>query len=243
MINIKINIEKEYKTKTINFPVGGESFLNFIKRLEKNNINIPKKYKLYCDNSVLKENDFLQFSNNESITLRDISNQEKLIKFGDLNAQMIKIEAADKNDKTIPKELSLCPGINLIGDCDNKRCDGKSVISNIKEDIYNFIENNGIMICPLCECRQIVKNIIFFNCYYNYYGKKLEGDKEVKITSFGKKIENFKNAEIIDDKYVKIDGEDYEIKKTDIGCFNTFEPSKSDINYIELVFQIRKFKF
>ena len=241
MINIKINIEREYKTKTINFPVDGESYSNFIKRLQKNEISIPKEYKLYCDNSVLKKNDFLQFSNNDLITLREISNQENFFKFYDIsNEQMLNYEAADKNDKTIPKELSLCPGINLIGDCDNKRCDGKMVISNIKEDTYDLTENNGMMICPLCECRQIVKNIIFFSCYYNYYGMKLEGKT---VTSFGKQIENFKNAEIIDDKYVKIDGEDYEIKKTDIGCFNTFELSKEKINYIQLVFQIRKFKF
>ena len=59
--------------------------------------------------------------------------------------------------------------------------------------------------------------------------------------SFGKKIEDFKNVQIFEDKYVKINGENYEIKKTNKGKYKTFNISNSDITYIELVFQIKKF--
>ena len=239
MIKINIYIERDDINLSIDFPKQGEYYSNFIKRLEKEKIKIPKKIQLIRDDSELKDN-YLQFSDNDSIILRDISKQENYaINFADISPENMIEEEILCNDY-VPNYLTLNPGINLIGECDNKKCNAnnKMVISHIKEDNYNMNQNKGIMKCPECHSRIDIKNIAFYNCYFNEYGKKVQ---ENQIVSFGKKIEDFKNVQIFDNKYIRINGENYEIKKTNKGKYITFDISKSDITYIELVFQIKKF--
>ena len=58
MIKINIYIERDDINLTIDFPKQGEYYSNFIKRLEKEKIKIPKKIQLIRDDSELKDNYF-----------------------------------------------------------------------------------------------------------------------------------------------------------------------------------------
>ena len=58
MIKINIYIERDDINLTIDFPKKGEYYSNFIKRLEKEKIKIPKKIQLIRDDSELKDNYF-----------------------------------------------------------------------------------------------------------------------------------------------------------------------------------------
>ena len=82
-------------------------------------------------------------------------------------------------DDNIYNFLTLNPGLNLIGECDNKKCNAnnKIVISHIKEDNYKMNQNKGLMKSPECQSRIDIKNIAFYNCYFNEE-KKL---KKIKL--------------------------------------------------------------
>ena len=265
MISIYVLVDSGDKIP-IKFPSKGGNLSQLLKAMNEKNINFPKKFQLIKDDEEIdkKENKLLNFIENETIILRDVTNYEYeniiLFDIEDIN-NLIKIphELIDNKSKIIDNKSKLIdnksnpipiwrivfPGIKLWGECTNKECDANlhPVSYFVESKELNLIQNN-MMKCPLCNIEIKCKNISFFNCYYNYYGEKIvKTRKELKKEKFGKRIENFDRINIPYNNIIMIDGEEYEIKKTEIGeCDYYFDYNNYGITFTELIFQVREFK-
>ena len=100
------------------------------------------------------------------------------------------IERSSKEDG--PEYFNICDGLNLIGNCLCKNCMAykKKVVHQFGFGIYdviNDIKSDIRPVCPMCKIPFIPTTIGFFNCYYEYYGKKAENDK-IKNASYYEQI-------------------------------------------------------
>lgn len=101
-------------------------------------------------------------------------------------------------------------------------------------------KQQGIMNCPMCNCLCKSNNVGFYNCYYNIFGTKFD-EKTDDIEKFGTKIPNLNKAVIKGDKVV-IDGQNYEMQKTENNKFSFFnEASSGKSTFVKLIFQVIKF--
>ena len=249
MITIYISVEYKDQDIPIRFPSKGGNITQLLQAMKEVNINFPKKFLLIIkkdDEEIKKdENQLLYFDDKEIIILKDISYLENLtldyFNIDDIN-NLINIKPIF-DDKNIPLWRIVFPGINLWGECTNKNCDAYNQIVAyfVESNELNLIENNK-MKCPICNTEFNCSNICFFNCYYNYYGKKRNQNTK-NVEKFGKRIENFDSINIPNNNIIIIDSEEYTIKKTDIGeCDYYFDFSNSNTTFSEMIFQVRKFK-
>lgn len=250
MITININDENENKLIPIKFPEGG-NINKLLKAMKEANIVFPKKFQLIKEDND-EEIKFDQnippiLGDNDTIILKDITYLENYaLNFFDIEDvnNLIKIEVKLDNN-IIPEWRIVFPGINLWGECNNNKCEAfSSPVAYFVESKEFNLTNNKFIRCPMCNKEIECLNISFFNCYYNYYGKKInKNNKDLKIEEFGKRIENFNNIDIPNDNIININNEKYEIKKTEIGeCDYYFDYNDSNIQFLEIIFQVREFK-
>ena len=242
MIKIKI-CKKVGEGYEIDFPSKGETRSLFLKLIRSNGFKIsPNDNDIQIISKTRDEElktDILHFTNNEEILIRDKKYNENFpLSFSNMTEEEHK-EIEVEDDESIPDYLTINPGINLIGICDYIKCDayGKEVVGNIEENEYVIIKNRGIVKCPKCNNNVIGKTIAFFSCYYNFYGTKINKNKQIE--NFGKKIENFQNIEIPFNNKININGESYEIHKTKDNIISYYY-SDDKILYLELVLQVKK---
>ena len=250
MITIDIKDENENKLIPIKFPEGG-NINKLLKAMKEANIVFPKKFQLIKEDND-EEIKFDQnippiLGDNDTIILKDITYLENYaLNFFDIEDvnNLIKIEVKLDNN-IIPEWRIVFPGINLWGECNNNKCEAfSSPVAYFVESKEFNLTNNKFIRCPMCNKEIECLNISFFNCYYNYYGKKInKNNKDLKIEEFGKRIENFNNIDIPNDNIININNEKYEIKKTEIGeCDYYFDYNDSNIQFLEIIFQVREFK-
>ena len=251
MITININDENENKLIPIKFPSKGGNINKLLKAMKEANIVFPKKFQLIKEDND-EEIKFDQnippiLGDNDTIILKDITYLENYaLNFFDIEDvnNLIKIEVKLDNN-IIPEWRIVFPGINLWGECNNNKCEAfSSPVAYFVESKEFNLTNNKFIRCPMCNKEIECLNISFFNCYYNYYGKKInKNNKDLKIEEFGKRIENFNNIDIPNDNIININNEKYEIKKTEIGeCDYYFDYNDSNIQFLEIIFQVREFK-
>ena len=250
MITININDENENKLIPIKFPSKGGNINKLLIAMKEANIVFPKKFLLIKkDDEEIKfdQNILLILGDNDTIILKDITYLENYaLNFFDIEDvnNLIKIEVKLDNN-IIPEWRIVFPGINLWGECNNNKCEAfSSPVAYFVESKEFNLTNNKFIRCPMCNKEIECLNISFFNCYYNYYGKKInKNNKDLKIEEFGKRIENFNNIDIPNDNIININNEKYEIKKTEIGeCDYYFDYNDSNIQFLEIIFQVREFK-
>ena len=250
MITINIKDENENKLIPIKFPEGG-NINKLLKAMKEANIVFPKKFQLIKEDND-EEIKFDQnippiLGDNDTIILKDITYLENYaLNFFDIEDvnNLIKIKVKLDNN-IIPEWRIVFPGINLWGECNNNKCEAfSSPVAYFVESKEFNLTNNKFIRCPMCNKEIECLNISFFNCYYNYYGKKInKNNKDLKIEEFGKRIENFNNIDIPNDNIININNEKYEIKKTEIGeCDYYFDYNDSNIQFLEIIFQVREFK-
>ena len=251
MITININDENENKLIPIKFPSKGGNINKLLIAMKEANIVFPKKFQLIKEDND-EEIKFDQnippiLGDNDTIILKDITYLENYaLNFFDIEDvnNLIKIEVKLDNN-IIPEWRIVFPGINLWGECNNNKCEAfSSPVAYFVESKEFNLTNNKFIRCPMCNKEIECLNISFFNCYYNYYGKKInKNNKDLKIEEFGKRIENFNNIDIPNDNIININNEKYEIKKTEIGeCDYYFDYNDSNIQFLEIIFQVREFK-
>ena len=250
MITININDENENKLIPIKFPSKGGNINKLLIAMKEANIVFPKKFQLIKkDDEEIKfdQNILLILEDNDTIILKDITYLENYaLNFFDIEDvnNLIKIPVKLDNN-IIPEWRIVFPGINLWGECNNNKCEAfSSPVAYFVESKEFNLTNNKFIRCPMCNKEIECLNISFFNCYYNYYGKKInKNNKDLKIEEFGKRIENFNNIDIPNDNIININNEKYEIKKTEIGeCDYYFDYNDSNIQFLEIIFQVREFK-
>ena len=250
MITININDENENKLIPIKFPSKGGNINKLLIAMKEANIVFPKKFQLIKeDDEEIKfdQNILLILGDNDTIILKDITYLENYaLNFFDIEDvnNLIKIPVKLDNN-IIPEWRIVFPGINLWGECNNNKCEAfSSPVAYFVESKEFNLTNNKFIRCPMCNKEIECLNISFFNCYYNYYGKKInKNNKDLKIEEFGKRIENFNNIDIPNDNIININNEKYEIKKTEIGeCDYYFDYNDSNIQFLEIIFQVREFK-
>ena len=227
-------------------------------------INIPKKLKLNeLKNEIKKHfpglsNNFQIIKNDKELNVSDIELEEEdcltIRDNGNSEANPVFLpDLADENIEHLPIEdnigidrwLIVRPGLNLIGECNNKNCFvyGKMVINSVNNSSscynYDHVKNNGLMKCPECDYQIVSKNICFYKCYYNYYGSKVNNSK---IENFDEEIPNFEY--INDNNTVNINGKTYHIHKTPSNFYDYFRyyDNGEEIMYIKLIFQIKIFQ-
>ena len=94
------------------------------------------------------------------------------------------------------------------------------------------------MKCPECNYQFKSTNICFYQCYYNFYGEKINKNKTLE--EFGKEISDFENIDINDDNTVNINGESYHIYKTKPDNIDYFYSEENEkVMFIKLIFQIK----
>ena len=250
MITINIKDENENKLIPIKFPEGG-NINKLLKAMKEANIVFPKKFQLIKEDND-EEIKFDQnippiLGDNDTIILKDITYLENYaLNFFDIEDVNNLIEMdVELDNNIIPEWRIVFPGINLWGECNNNKCEAfSSPVAYFVESKEFNLTNNKFIRCPMCNKEIECLNISFFNCYYNYYGKKInKNNKDLKIEEFGKRIENFNNIDIPNDNIININNEKYEIKKTEIGeCDYYFDYNDSNIQFLEIIFQVREFK-
>ena len=273
MITININDENENKLIPIKFPSKGGGVSELLVAMREAGVVFPKKFLLIkeddeeikfdqnilrnvikksIENSLknsfaLQKEKILILGDNDTIILKDITYLENYaLNFFDIEDvnNLIKIKVKLDNN-IIPEWRIVFPGINLWGECNNNKCEAfSSPVAYFVESKEFNLTNNKFIRCPMCNKEIECLNISFFNCYYNYYGKKInKNNKDLKIEEFGKRIENFNNIDIPNDNIININNEKYEIKKTEIGeCDYYFDYNDSNIQFLEIIFQVREFK-
>ena len=250
MITININDENENKLIPIKFPSKGGNINKLLIAMKEANIVFPKKFLLIKkDDEEIKfdQNILLILGDNDTIILKDITYLENYaLNFFDIEDVNNLIEMdVELDNNIIPEWRIVFPGINLWGECNNNKCEAfSSPVAYFVESKEFNLTNNKFIRCPMCNKEIECLNISFFNCYYNYYGKKInKNNKDLKIEEFGKRIENFNNIDIPNDNIININNEKYEIKKTEIGeCDYYFDYNDSNIQFLEIIFQVREFK-
>ena len=251
MITINIKDENENKLIPIKFPSKGGKINKLLKAMKEANIVFPKKFQLIKEDND-EEIKFDQnippiLGDNDTIILKDITYLENYaLNFFDIEDVNNLIEMdVELDNNIIPEWRIVFPGINLWGECNNNKCEAfSSPVAYFVESKEFNLTNNKFIRCPMCNKEIECLNISFFNCYYNYYGKKInKNNKDLKIEEFGKRIENFNNIDIPNDNIININNEKYEIKKTEIGeCDYYFDYNDSNIQFLEIIFQVREFK-
>ena len=238
MINIKVCDEKG-NSSIIQIKPRGINVNEFIKLIkEKTNINIPENEDEIqiinkTQDKTIKGD--LQLLNNDEIVIKNRKGNESMY-FIDITKGTIGI-IKPEDDSLIPDYLTAQPGLNIFGRCDNEKCDlyDKDMIIPIEEDEYNVIKTQAIVKCIKCKCNVKGKNIGFYSCYYNYYGKKFENDQ---VEKFGEKIDDFQNLNIPSDKKINIQGKSYEIHEAkDI---DYFKHDIDEANFVQLIIQVKK---
>ena len=251
MITVNINDENENKLIPIKFPSKGGNINELLIAMKEANIVFPKKFQLIKEDND-EEIKFDQnippiLGDNDTIILKDITYLENYaLNFFDIEDVNNLIEMdVELDNNIIPEWRIVFPGINLWGECNNNKCEAfSSPVAYFVESKEFNLTNNKFIRCPMCNKEIECLNISFFNCYYNYYGKKInKNNKDLKIEEFGKRIENFNNIDIPNDNIININNEKYEIKKTEIGeCDYYFDYNDSNIQFLEIIFQVREFK-
>ena len=231
MINVKVENENNNLSESIITTPNELTCSELIIYLQKAKIEISP------ETNIIINGNYINKLSNEKIKLKD--KQKIILKKCEKNEENTTLKS---NDPSIPHWRIITKGLNLFGICENPKCKAylKEVVNNIKEKTYNLIEQNLNMKCPQCNVPVFGSNIGFYDCYYNFYGKKIYNVEENKeeIHSIGKKINNFDKVEIDDNDNIIINNEKYQIYKTDnniISFFNIDEYS----TIIKLIFQIR----
>ena len=240
MVIIKVESEEDETLYELDFPSSGGTLSKLLNEMKRKGINLPEKLQIIKNEEIeIKDDKNLNFEYGDKLLLRDASSLESFaVNYIDVTKTLNMISLKVENDDSIPKCLTVHPGLNLLGECINKNCKAKEICWNIKDNEYDLIKEKGIMKCPYCGI-EIKSNLItFYNCYYNYYGKKyINGN----IEEFGKRVNNFQNVNILNDNIIMIDGQKYEIHKTKIGENDYFFDDDNKVKFIELIFQVSKF--
>lgn len=189
---INLNIKENDLVKEVIEVFMSDSVLEFKQK-------IFERFDCPVEDQILKKGD-LKLSDDEK-TLRDYNisdgntiilipafHQEcsKPINFVDLSKNVFK----DRNfSKDAPIYRTCYRGINLEGKCENESCKafGKMVICPLKEmTTYNFVEDQYLIKCPLCDDNIDVETCGFNECWYSWSGTKKVGRKKTKESSLKK---------------------------------------------------------
>ena len=249
MINLLIHHEEEEEEanlEEIYFPKTGGNLNELKMIIKKTYPNINSNFKIIReqDNQEIKSISNITFDEGEILLIRDDRNNENnpLFLVDITNSEnKISLKVENENNKDISKKYTVRPGINLIGDCPihnqvYNTVNNPSICYN-----YDYIETNGRMTCPECNFPIECKNIGFYQCYYNFYGQKQNKNKTFEY--FGKEIPDFENINIDEHNTVNINGESYQINKTEPNIMETFNNDENErVKFIDLIFQIRIFK-
>ena len=241
MVDLQIYDEDSGDTYVITINTNG-TFSDIINALLEKNINIADESVLLTNGKSIKINKKYNFLNNQKIILRNIKNlQGFTIQANDVTKQEIQ-------KLKVQKTLNGCgwryvsPGINLYGICNNHNCiaGNKEVIQIINNWEYDLIKVKGIMECPMCKGHCSVNTVGFYQCYFNIYGLKYDYEND-ENERFGKRIPNFNTININSNNCVSINGQQYEVKKTDGDNVFKYEETNGEATFIKLIFQVQKF--
>ena len=116
----------------------------------------------------------------------------------------------------VPKWRVCTRGINLIGICQNEKCEAKKqkvVVQMPGETEFDFIEEKELL-CPMCKKPlERTSNVIFYKCKFKFKGlkynfeedkeeeKKSEGDSWNGLTVFNPVSEN---EDVNDDRWLEL---------------------------------------
>ncbi len=240
---VDLDIYNEESGKTYKISINKKAtFSDIISALLEKDINIADESILLTKGKKIEVDKTYDFSDNQKITLRNRKSLESCgINFNDITKQTIQKLKVRKKAKGY-EWLTVSPGINLFGICENKNCKAgnKEVIQIINDCEYDLVKKRGLMECPMCKNKCLANTVGFYKCYYNIYGKKYDEENN-KGETFGKLIPNFNSIDIINDNYVLIDEQKYKIQKTDGENFFKYEETNGNATFIELIFQVNKF--
>ena len=191
-----------------------------------------KKALFICNAQIIKNstNTFGELSskNTISIAVNDINNLigagSPPIDFVDVSSKIVKKLNFSKD---APRWREVCKGLNIFGICPNKKCsaNGKEVIYKtiLTEEGLLFCLNDEIVNirCPLCNKIIDPKTCGFWQCEYQFKGKKIEDGEEKEYDSKTKET-NYDDFEYFDP---------YENGKVRWTLLNIFVLPKQHIKY------------
>ena len=170
----------------------------------------------------------LSSKNTISIVVNDINNLigagSPPIDFVDVSSKIVKKLNFSKD---APRWIKVCKGLNIFGICTNKKCtaNGKEVIYKtiLTEEGLLFCLNDEIVNirCPLCNKIIDPNTCGFWQCEYQFKGKKIEDGEEKEYDS--------KTKETNDDDFEYFDP--YENGKVRWILLNIFVLPKQHIKY------------
>lgn len=243
MVNLKLYFEEEDKILNIAFPSSG-TFEDIIDKLLELKIPIADDSFLLTKGKKMDLEMEYNFEENQKITVRRQSSLECLIKFNDVTN---KTKDAIIKRKVLKVSNGcgyryICPGINLYGICENKSCKvyEKEVIQMIHENELNLVKRQGLMKCPICNCNVVAKTVGFYKCFYNIFGIKYNEEKD-ENEKFGVEIKDFSNKTINTDNTIFVNGKNVKVQKTDEENVSKFNETNGEVEFIKLVFQVKKF--
>ena len=259
MVKLEIIEEESNEKQFINFKSEG-TFYELAKQIKNStNFTIPKYFYLITDGDKLKTQGKIKFYENQKIKIRDVESLEGFaINFNDITCGNIlyipvSSEVPERKEVSngmdlipqlseVPKWREVCNGINLFGRCEIENCVAydKEIVAKIDDDNYDLCKNNGQMNCPMCNSKCESKTVGFYNCYYNYYGVKYDENKD-KTEKFGVEIPNLSKSVINNNDTVIVNGKAIKINKTEFGNASYFSPDNGVVQFIKLVFQVKKY--
>ena len=259
MVKLEIIEEKTNKKEFINFNSEGTFYDLALEIKNGTNFILPNYFSLITDGKKLKTLGKIKFYENQKIKIRDIESLEGFaINFNDITCgNILLIEVSSKEPERrevsnginlipqlseVPEWREVCNGINLFGICSNKNCVAydKEIVAKIDDENYELTKYNGQMKCPMCHNNCDCKNVGFYNCYYNYYGTKYDEIKD-KTEKFGVEIPNFSKSVIKSNDTVIVNGKEIKINKTELENASYFSADNGEVQFIKLVFQVKKY--
>ena len=174
-----------------------------------------------CFGEFKKIFNFNNYMNIHSVNDRDIEynfdlDQRSKIKGGADSYDFMFIDPSNSNIKELkiskngPEWTVISEGLNIFGICENNKCKAhnKEVIFRTLKDrsslpgeglIFNMIENIWKIRCPICNKIFRPKTCGFYNCEYQFIGKKIE-DGEVESYNSNQRKTNKNKFESFESK-------------------------------------------
>jgi hypothetical protein len=243
MVNLNIFFEDRGENHNISFPSSG-TFEDLVDKILELNIPLADDSFFLTKGSQIELEKKYNFEENQKIIVRRKDALENLITTFN-NVCKTKDAIIKRKVHKVSKGCGyryICQGINLYGVCGNESCTASSqeVIQMIKDNELNLVKIRGQMQCPMCGWKCDAKTVGFYKCYFNIYGTKYNEEKKA-IENFGVAIEDFCNQEINTDNTVLVDGKRVQVNKTDEDSVSKFNEHNGEVDFIKLVFQVKKF--
>ena len=245
MVNLNFYFEDTDKYYNISFPSSG-TFEDLVDKILELNIPLTDdSFFLTKGNRIELEKKYNFEENQKIIVRREGALEAYMTTFNDVSSKtkdaIIKRKVLHKKSKDRGHRY-VSPGINLYGVCGKKNCEAysKEVIQRIQENELNLVKIRGLMQCPICEWKCDAKTVGFYKCYFNIYGTKYNEEKNGG-ENFGVEIKDFWKQEINTDNSVLVNGKRVQVNKTDEDSVSKFNEHNGEVDFIKLVFQVKKF--